>query len=467
MSKILLKFVALAFLVFICTGFLSNVFSETKRGNDVWNDFYDIPQNSLDLIFLGSSLSYSNFNPLVFNGYMRVGSYNTGTALQNIKQSYYNLEEILEYQSPKLIVLEAYSLDVPDKSEEDRLGFKFENLDSQKFSFRKLRAINNQFSTLQNKINALSPLIRNHNNWSDFDFIQENLSHSSSEDRFLGYKLVKVGSYKKPTKELVENLPSKHFFSEENQEYFKKLVKLCNENSIQLVVVRAPVLLYKYNTRYYDQVYKNTEAICNKFKIKYIDYNQKFNLLKLEESYFADEKHLNYKGATIISELLAKQLSTIKIENNKTRTQFQEPEDYVYSDSYKHLGQTIFKGEHFIDDSTVINEVKLLKLNDDEYSVIVKMENGLNFDKISNYSFGYYFYPIDSQVSLLETDKDLKRKYTSIGGNGVPMFFKKNYYVTLRSYKTKINKYKKVKIQLYNKQVYGKSLIIENVLFEL
>ena len=80
------------------------------------------------------------------------------------------------------------------------------------------------------------------------------------------------------------------------------------------------------------------------------------------------------------------------------------------------------------------------------------MENGLNFDEISNYNFGYYFYPIDSQTPLLESDKDLKRKYSSLGGDGVPMYFKEKYYVTLRSYKTKITEYKKVKIQLYNKE---------------
>lgn len=94
------------------------------------------------------------------------------------------------------------------------------------------------------------------------------------------------------------------------------------------------------------------------------------------------------------------------------------------------------------------------------------MDESLDFDILSYYSFGYYFYPIESQVSLLETEKDLKRKYASFGVYGVPMYFKNNYYVTLRSYKMKPTQFKRIKIQPYNKDGnLGKSLIIENVIF--
>ncbi|WP_027138116.1 hypothetical protein [Gaetbulibacter saemankumensis] len=467
MNKIIIKIITLALLTFISTGFLGNLLMEGRRGHEVWNNFYKIPNKTLDIIFLGNSLSYSSFNPLVFNGFLGVRSYNLGVADLNIKQAYYNLKEALNNHRPKLVILEAYSLDIPDKSEEDRLGFKFENLDSQKFSFRKLKAINNQFSTLQNKIYAISPLIRNHNNWDNFDVIQNNLENTFIKDRYLGYKLVKSGLNEKQFKKALEKLPIDHSFNEENLNYFEKLVNLCHVNNVQLLVVRAPVLLYKYNMKYYDRVYNNTKALCDKYKIKYIDYNQKYNGNSFNKSFYSDQIHLNYKGATKLSELLVNELDTIKIEKNKLRSQPQEPEDYIYSNNYKHLGQTLYEGRHFVDDSTVISGVKLLKLRSDEYSIIVEMEKGLDFNKISNINFGYYFYPVDSQVSLLKTDKDLKRKYTSLGGDGVPMYFKEKYYVTLRAYNTKIKEYKKLKIQLYNKKGgYGKDLIIENVLFE-
>lgn len=469
MTKIVLKFVLLVILVFFVSSFFDNIFSEKKRGHEVWRDFYDLPKNSLDLVFVGSSLSYSSFNPLIFNGFLNISSCNTGTALQNIKQNYYNLKEILEHHSPKLIVLEAYSLDIPDKSENDRLGFKFENIDAQRFSLNKLASIHSQFTSLKNKLNALSPLIRNHDNWNDLELLQDNLSNTSTKNRFLGYKLVKEEVKPNYLKKNLVNLPSEHFFNDENLDYFKKFKDLCEKNNIRLIVVRAPVLLYKYNTEYYQEVYTNTKSLCENENIEYLDYNQKFHQLSLDESYYADEKHLNYKGAIKISEHLASHLKNHDLINgNKLgEKQFYEPEDFVYSNRFNSKLQTIFSGNHTITDNIIIKEVYIVKVRDNEYSLIVKLDDRLDFDEMADYSFGYYFYPVDSQVQLLETEKDLKRKYASLGDYGAPMYFKNNYYVTLRSYKMQPNQFKKIKIQPYNKSGnLGKSLIIENVVFK-
>ena len=106
MTKILIKFVVLAFLVLVCSSFIGNLLLEQRRGHQVWNNFYELPHNSIDIVFLGNSLSYSSFNPLVFNGFLGVSSYNLGTADQNIKQSYYNLKEVIEHQLPKMVILE-------------------------------------------------------------------------------------------------------------------------------------------------------------------------------------------------------------------------------------------------------------------------------------------------------------------------------------------------------------------------
>jgi hypothetical protein len=439
------------------------MFSESKRGDDVWNNFYNIPENTINILFMGSSLSYSSFNPLIFNGRLGVSSYNTGTALQNIKQSYFNLQEVLKYQSPELIILEAYSLDIPDKSEEDRLGFKYENLDPQKLSFRKLRAVNNQFSTIKNKINAFFPLIRNHDKWKDAQYLSKNTTHTFEEDIFLGYKLTREIVNKESLLNKIENLPSTHFFSKENLDYFNRFIKLCKLNEIKVLVVRAPTLLYKYNVDYYNEAYKNTKEVCDLYNVKYLDYNREYNVFQLKENSFADEKHLNYQGATRISELLATYLE--EVEGLKgTSSKPKEPEDFIYSNKYSSLAQTIFKGDFSIDSNTIIKEVKLVSLRENEISVIVRLDKSLKTNEIAKYNVGYYFYPVDSEVTLLETEKDLKRKYTGTGGLSVPMRFNDNYYVTLRFHKTKVKRFKKIKIQLYNKEgVYGESLIINNI----
>ncbi|MFK2819094.1 hypothetical protein U0L90_03130 [Flavobacteriaceae sp. LMIT009] len=465
MAKLLLKTVFLSFLALISIKLLGNLFTEERRGDIVWNNFYELQEDNLDVIFLGNSLSYSSFNPLIFNSYSEINSYNLGFASQNIKQAYHVLKEALAYQSPQVVVLEAYTLDIIDNSEEDRLGFKFENLNSQRVSLRKLVSINDQFSSLQNKVNAAFPLVRNHDNWREIHKIRQTPQTKPKEDRFLGFKATDRNLDKKKLSEALKRLPKTHSFSEENKYYFERTVELCKRNGIRLVVVRAPVLLSKYNAEYYKDVNLNTKELCSDFKIRYIDYNIKFHELGLSEGSYFDGLHLNYRGATKISEILSKELD---FNHSKKKTKNPTaPEDFIYSSKYDNLAQTIFKGGFNIDNNTIVKEVKLVRLRENEISVIVKLDKSLKTNDIAKYNVGYYFYPVDSEETLLETEKDLKRKYTSSGGPSVPMQFNDNYYVTLRSHKTKVKKFKKIKIQLYNKEgVYGESLLINNILFK-
>lgn len=469
MTKIVLKFVFLSVLVFSISGLIGKFTLEDRKGHEVWLSFYDEPKNSLDIIFMGSSLGYSSFNPLIFNSVLNLNSYNLGTATQDIKQIYYNLDEVLEYQKPSMVIVEAYSLDINDESEEERLGFLFENLDYQKMSFRKLVAANNQFISLKNKINAVSPLIRNHNEWSNIEFIQDNIQFEYERNRFLGYKLENRQVKQKVLEKAIDKAPDEYILPEENKAYFRKLSNLCKTNDIKLLVVRAPVLLSNYKKEYYDRAYQSTKELCESEDIEYIDYNMQWKNLLFDNSYFSDAIHLNYKGAIKISEHLASQLKNENLikSNNFEEKQFYEPEDFIYSNRFNSKLQTIFSGNHTITDNIIIKEVYTVKARDDEYSLIVKLDERLDFDEMSDYSFGYYFYPVDSQVQLLETEKDLKRKYASLGDYGAPMYFKNNYYVTLRSYKMQPNQFKKIKIQPYNKSGnLGESLIVENVVFK-
>lgn len=112
--------------------------------------------------------------------------------------------------------------------------------------------------------------------------------------------------------------------------------------------------------------------ICDKYNVEYIDYNQKFNVLKFDKSYYADEKHLNLKSATKLSELLALNLKKLEITKDIENKGINAPEDFVYSDKFDFKQKTIYSGKHVIVDSIAINEVNVAKLSNGEFSLIVK-----------------------------------------------------------------------------------------------
>ena len=73
-----------------------------------FEDFYALPQNSLNMVFIGSSHSYCTFDPENFDSYFNISSYQMGTPLQHLDTSYYELQEVYNTQTPDVVVLEIY-----------------------------------------------------------------------------------------------------------------------------------------------------------------------------------------------------------------------------------------------------------------------------------------------------------------------------------------------------------------------
>ena len=80
-----------------------NKFNEKR-----FEDFYNLPPNSLDMVFLGSSHSYCTFDPEIFDKNLNINSFQMGMPLQHPDSTYYTLKEVLNYQKPKVVVMEIY-----------------------------------------------------------------------------------------------------------------------------------------------------------------------------------------------------------------------------------------------------------------------------------------------------------------------------------------------------------------------
>ena len=71
-----------------------------------YNQFYEMEENSIDVLFLGSSVAVNAFSPQeIYNDY-GIRSYNLGSEQQSIFLSYFWLKEALRFQSPEVVVLD-------------------------------------------------------------------------------------------------------------------------------------------------------------------------------------------------------------------------------------------------------------------------------------------------------------------------------------------------------------------------
>ena len=68
--------------------------------------FYEQEPGSIDVMFYGSSHTYSDINPAVLWEEAGIPSYDLAGSLQPLWNTYYYMKESLKYQRPKVMVVE-------------------------------------------------------------------------------------------------------------------------------------------------------------------------------------------------------------------------------------------------------------------------------------------------------------------------------------------------------------------------
>ena len=129
--KGLLFLFALIPMIFVVGNKYSAASTENQINNyneSRWNEFYKLPKNSLDMVFLGSSHSYCTFDPENFDSVLGTSSYQLGMPLQHMDSTYFTLLEVLNYQKPKKVIVEVYWDMLDDEFELTQAGYLFQVL---------------------------------------------------------------------------------------------------------------------------------------------------------------------------------------------------------------------------------------------------------------------------------------------------------------------------------------------------
>ena len=273
-------------------------------------NFYKMKKDSIDVLFLGSSHCVSSFSPQEIYDSCGIRSYNLGTEQQSVLVSYYWLKEALSYQKPMAVVLDVYMCfpyaETPLNSKEGAVRFA---IDPMRFSPVKMEAISAicEKDQSQNAMSYYNPLIRFHGRWSslgenDFTYT-ERLSH----DEMKGYTLLsRYGGNENYQPFEINHSAEPRKMVPLMEEYLDKIVKLCNENKIELILVKTP------STASGAAMYNCIFNYAEKYQLSYYDFNE-INLNSEINYQFskdnADNGHLNYWGVKKVSQKMAEILA--------------------------------------------------------------------------------------------------------------------------------------------------------------
>ena len=133
--------------------------------------FYKMEKDSIDVLFLGSSVVVNAIIPQeIYNEY-GIRCYNLGSEQQSIYLSYYWLKEALRYQKPKAVVLDLkFMFDLhPEDVINTTEGITRKSLDPMKWSSVKREAVHNlcEMDESQSELSYYLTNLRFHSRWSE------------------------------------------------------------------------------------------------------------------------------------------------------------------------------------------------------------------------------------------------------------------------------------------------------------
>lgn len=269
---------------------------------------YDLPKNTLDVLYLGSSHAFSCISPEdIYKDYGITG-YVQASSCQRIWQSYYYLLETLEYQAPKVVVLDVFTMfDGGAQSE----PFNREAIDKMRFSRAKLEAIQMAVRLnlqVENFESYILPIIRYHDRWEELEAKDYRWFFDDSNIISKGF-LPRIGvnqtefNYTDYQTSNVQGLEIPALC----KEYLEKIKQICDENGITLVLVKYPTCLWDLSKAQAVDKWATDNGVA------YLDYNSNEELReKVGIDWTVDTldagNHLNYDGAMKMSKVFGEYL---------------------------------------------------------------------------------------------------------------------------------------------------------------
>lgn len=228
-------------------------------------------RNTIDVLIVGDSESYSSFSPMHMWNAHGFTSYVCGTAAQPLYDSYRFIGQAFHHQSPSVVILETNAV------------FRAKNAGNYLSS-----AVKSNFS-----------LFEYHNRWKSLKLtdLSKPVEYTWTDDckGYIHSDLIKPAStkgYMAPT-DSAEKIPDLNLLC------LQQIMKLCQENNAQLILVSTPSTINWSYPRH-----NAIEAFAEDKGLPYLDMNLLAQTIGIDWSQDTRDMgdHLNFSGARKVSE---------------------------------------------------------------------------------------------------------------------------------------------------------------------
>lgn len=274
---------------------LSNLFIKKDTNTITLDGFYNLDEDTQEVMFFGSSHIYCAIVPNLLVEEHGIESYVLGTTEQPIQASYFLMVESLKTQIPDIIVLETFMINrsqnilkSPDKSA------RIHNAtDSMKFSRNRYKAVEELTTFKMNNLHYHINFLEYHNRWSgltdeDFEYETNNVENHSRGYFYIESSTQVHRNINKDSKIAPVDI------DESELNYLRKIVELAEDNNIELILMSTPYMISEYESG----VLLSLSDFAEGNNLSFYNSNEIFDTYNFNlETDFYNEGHLNYSGA--------------------------------------------------------------------------------------------------------------------------------------------------------------------------
>ncbi|TCT16771.1 hypothetical protein EDC18_10166 [Natranaerovirga pectinivora] len=320
--KLILFVIGICFIVYLVGEYFESIALKNKTMSYTiarFQEFYELEENTLDMVFIGSSHSYCSFDPEIFDEALEINSFQLGTPLQHPDTSYFVLREVLNYQKPSIVVFEIYwdMLDEPFNLRQVDMFFEALDNDALKEAYIHevfplnekvkyyIKAIRYQGDFFAYYNQRISEWLNRNEIIEDIDLIKEQIGTEFYRSK--GYVVADyvITRAKMEEENQFNGFDGRQWMPHPNQlEYIDKFIQLSIENDIEVILVTAPVAnISMERIENYDYIHKKISRLTEGYELPYIDYN----IVNVDEGifvneHFRDDAHLNHQGAEVLND---------------------------------------------------------------------------------------------------------------------------------------------------------------------
>lgn len=358
--------ITITLLVFIRLG---HILAANYDGNQSMDGFYQMDEDTADILFYGSSHIYAGVNTARLWDEHGIAGYNLAGTMQTLWNTYYNMEETLKYQSPQVMVVDLYGILIEDEYYGSTNVIK--NVSSMRFSTTKIKSL-----------------------WESVpheDFLSYLLSYPLTHDI---YKELRQGNYieevnniggkwykgYKPSYAVTRYDTLPQFQTEpeaktptaKNREYLDKMVRLTRENQIQLAFIVVP---YEGIDEKAQALYRWAEDYAAENGILFLNGNLHLTEMNFDPAAdYAEASHLNHYGACKFTTYLGEWL-TAHCDLQDRRREEKWDSWQKYSDCWN----AFFQDRELAECTDIETYLEKLQNNED-YIIIVSFDNNYRED---------------------------------------------------------------------------------------